>query len=35
MKKNILLIGIIVMLVLILAKGVRIQSVEEYYLTHT
>ena len=34
MKKNILLIGIIVMLVLILAKGVRIQSVEEYYLTH-
>ena len=35
MKKNILLIGIIVMLVRILAKGVRIQSVEEYYLTHT
>lgn len=35
MKKNILLIGIIVMLVLILVKGVRIQSVEEYYLTHT
>ena len=35
MKKNILLTGIIVVLVLILAKGVRIQSVEEYYLTHT
>ncbi len=35
MKKNILLIAVIAVLVLVLVKGTRIQSVEEYYLTHT
>ena len=34
MKKNILMIGVIVLLVVILATGTKIQSVDEYYLTH-
>lgn len=35
MKKNILMIGVILLLALTLFKGTKIQSVEEYYLTHT
>lgn len=35
MKKNILMIGIVLLLGLLLVKGTKIQSVEEYYLTHT
>ena len=35
MKKNILMIGILLLLAVILVKGTDIQSVEEYYLTHT
>ena len=34
MKKNILLIAAAAVLLLILFKGTKIQSVEEYYLTH-
>ena len=34
MKKNILLIAIAAVLVIFLVKGTKIQSVEDYYLTH-
>ena len=34
MKKNILLVGVIALLVVLLALGTDIQSVDEYYLTH-
>lgn len=34
MKKNIVLAGIMVVIVLFLAGGTKIQSVEDYYLTH-
>lgn len=34
MKKNILLIAVAAVLVLFLVKGTKIQSVDEYYLTH-
>ncbi|MGI6175689.1 MAG: DUF4430 domain-containing protein [Christensenellales bacterium] len=34
MKKDILLIGFIVLIVALLVSGTKIQSVEEYYLTH-
>lgn len=34
MKKNILLIGFALVLLLFLVKGTKIQSVDEYYLTH-
>lgn len=33
-KKNILLLAVLLLLILILVKGTRIQSVDEYYLTH-
>lgn len=34
MKKNILMIGVILLLVVILATGTKIESVDEYYLNH-
>ena len=34
MKKNILMVGVIALLVVLLALGTDIQSVDEYYLTH-
>ena len=34
MKKNIVMIGIMLVLALVLIRGTKIQSVEEYYLTH-
>ena len=34
MKKNILLLGVVVVFALFLVKGTKIQSVDEYYLTH-
>lgn len=34
MKKNIIMIGVVILLVAILASGTKIQSVDEYYLTH-
>lgn len=34
MKKNILMVGIVLVMVLILVMGTDIQSVDEYYLTH-
>lgn len=34
MKKDLLIIGFAVLLAVILFRGVRIQSVEDYYLTH-
>lgn len=34
MKKDILIIGFVLLLAVILCRGVRIQSVEDYYLTH-
>ena len=35
MKKNILMIGIVLLMALFLVRGTKIQSVDEYYLTHT
>ena len=34
MKKNIVMIGIMLVLALVLIRGTKIQSVDEYYLTH-
>ena len=34
MKKDILIIAVVIFFVLLLAKGTKIQSVDEYYLTH-
>ena len=34
MKKKVLFAGLIVVLILFLVKGIRIQSVDEYYMTH-
>lgn len=34
MKKNILLAGLIIVLAIFFVKGTKIQSVDEYYLTH-
>lgn len=34
MKKDLLIIGFVLLLAVLLCRGVRIQSVEDYYLTH-
>lgn len=34
MKKDLLIIGFVLLLAAVLCRGVRIQSVEDYYLTH-
>lgn len=34
MKKDLLVIGFIILLIAVVAKGTKIQSVDEYYLTH-
>ena len=34
MKKNIIMIGIMLVLALVLVRGTKIQSVDEYYLAH-
>lgn len=34
MKKDLLIIGFVLLLAVVLCRGVRIQSVEDYYLTH-
>ena len=34
MKKDLLVLAFIVLLVVVLARGTKIQSVDEYYLTH-
>ena len=34
MKKDILILGAVILLVILLAAGTDIQSVDEYYLTH-
>ena len=34
MKKNILMIGFLLLMAVLFLKGTKIQSVDEYYLTH-
>ena len=34
MKKDLLIIGFVLLFAAVLCRGVRIQSVEDYYLTH-
>lgn len=34
LKKDLLIVAVIILLVVLLSKGVNIQTVEEYYLTH-